>query len=427
MATIFDYENRDVTLTLTRKLRNKNDETAPVFWRVTYNRKLKHLKTGLTFGESEWSDFLNRSLLKHKDTKTTLTKYRRNVLIPAIDSLVENNSFSFEALDAELGRANITNLNEAFGARISELFKEDRIKYGESLKSTLNSLEAWKGKDIPFNSITQDFLRKYEQRLLGEGKSRTTVGIYMRNIRTIINGGGEPYLTGGKYPFGKGKYVIPKGEGRKMALRLEQIHLMQSHRCEGGRELYRDMWLFSFYANGINMTDVCRLKYEDIKDGEITFIRKKTKNTTRNVVRVYVPIIWAIKEIIKKHGNRRKDGYIFPFLDDCKTEKQKVRRIGDVTDKVNDAMGEITRELNLPDVTTYAARHSYVTILERMSVPRVFLQNSLGHTVTSMIDHYSNPAEKEERYRYNSLLLPKTNEEIVKSLIETAKTEIVYN
>ena len=39
MATIFDYSNRDVTVTLTRKVRNKGDEIAPIFWRITYNRK----------------------------------------------------------------------------------------------------------------------------------------------------------------------------------------------------------------------------------------------------------------------------------------------------------------------------------------------------------------------------------------------------
>ncbi len=430
MATIFDYSNRDVTLTLTRKVRNKSDDVVPIFWRITYNRKHRFLKTGLLFTADEWEAFLNKKLQKHKDTKTTLTKYRKNTLIPTIDSLVENNSFSLEGFDNKLGRAGVTNLNDAFRKRIRELFADDRIKYAESLESALNSLELYRGDDIRFNSITADFLRKYERYLLDQGKSITTVGIYMRNIRTIINGDGEPYLEGGKYPFGKNRYVIPKGEGRELALRLDEIHMIHAYRCSGLKELYRDMWLFSFYANGINMTDICRLKYEDIWDGEITFVRKKTKGTRRTVTRIFIPMTQPIIDIIHKHGNKGKDkkedGYIFPFLNYYKTEKQKVRRIGDITEYVNDAIRDIAKELNLPDgITTYATRHSYVTILERLNVPRVFIKNSLGHSNESVTDSYSKMAEKELRYKYNSLLLPKSNKEVAKSLVESM--ELVLN
>ena len=128
----------------------------------------------------------------------------------------------------------------------------------------------------------------------------------MRNIRTIINGNGEPYVSTGKYPFGKNRYVIPKGEGRELALKLGEIHMIHSYRCSGLQELYKNLWLFSFYANGINMTDLCRLKYEDIKDGEITFIRKKTQGTRRKVMRIFIPMTAPIKEIIKKSWEQQK-------------------------------------------------------------------------------------------------------------------------
>jgi hypothetical protein len=36
-------------------------------------------------------------------------------------------------------------------------------------------------------------------------------------------------------------------------------------------------------------------------------------------------------------------------------------------------------------------------------------------------------AERELRFKYNSLLLPKTNEEILKNLVDAAKKELVYN
>lgn len=429
-TTIFNYKNRDVSLSLMRKERNKGDKFSPVFWRVTHNRLRKYYASGFTFTAGDWNDFVNRNLQKHKDIKTTLQNFQDKTLKPIIDLLVEEDNFSFEALNNKLGKSDISNLNDAFRAKIEQLYNEDRVNYAESFKATLGSLESFKGKDIKFNSITPDFLRKYEKHLIDSGKTVTTVGFYMRNIRTVINGGGEPYLKAGKYPFGVGgyKYTIPKGERREKALGLGEIHLIQSYRCGPLSEKYRDLWLFSFYGNGINITDICRLRYDDIQDGEITFIRKKTRSKRRTVVRIYIPMTAPIKGIIRKHGNRNKDGYIFPFLNGIKTEKQIVRKIADITKAVNETIQRIAKELNLPEgVTTYSTRHSYVTILERLNVPRIFIQNSLGHTNESVTDNYSKMAEKELRFKYNSLLLPKSNEEVVKSLAESAKIELVFN
>lgn len=430
MATSFDYENRDVTVTLTRKVRNVGDEIAPVFWRITYRRKHKFYKTGLAFTVSEWEDFLKRGLQRHSDMKKTLKNWLKRTLVPIIDTLVEDDGFSFDALNSRLGKSDITNLNEAFTAKIKSLYEDDRVNYADSLKSTLNSLQRFKKNPIQFAEVTVDFLRKYEKYLLDEEKSVTTIGFYMRNIRTVINGDGEPYLKGSRYPFGAGgyKYTIPKGERREMALSLAEIHMIQAYQCTESIQLFRDLWLFSFYGNGINMTDICRLKYSDIQDGELTFIRKKTKNKRRTVVRIFIPVTRPIDEIIRKHGNKDRGGYIFPFLNGKENEKQRVRKIADVTKEVNDTMRKIAINLKLPDgITGYSTRHSYVTILERLNVPRIFIQNSLGHTSESVTDSYSKMAERELRFKYNSLLLPKTNEEILKNLVDAAKKELVYN
>lgn len=428
---MINYSNNGVKVVLVRKVKSgSNSPESPIYWRVTHERKQRYYFTGFSYDENGWCDFIEKSLQKHKDTKSTLQRYFDKTLRPIIDSLVEEGVFSFEALNHKLGKSDISNLNEAFRAKITELYEADRVNYAESFKATLNSLEGFRGKDIAFNSITPDFLRKYEKYLTGSGKSMTTVGFYTRNIRTVINGGGEPYLKGDKYPFGVGgyKYTIPKGERREKALELGEIHMIQAYNCEHSYEIYRDLWLFSFYGNGINVTDICRLRYDEIQDGEITFIRKKTKSKRRSVVRIYIPMTAPIKEIIKKHGNKNRDGCIFPFLNSTMTEKQIVRKIADVTKAVNDTMHLIAKELKFVDgITTYSTRHSYVTILERLNVPRIFIQNSLGHTSESVTDNYSKMAEKELRFKYNSLLLPKSNEEVVKSLVENAKNELIYN
>lgn len=434
----FHYSNNGITAYLMRDIRKKDSEgDCPLRWCVTYKRNRRYYSTGISLNLKDWelfemsenSDFNFKTKARHlKENKNDLEVYFENKLKPIVKELADN--FTFEGLGNKLGKSDISNLNEAFQAKIDDLYENDRINYAESFKSTLKSIEDYYGKGINFNSITPDFLRKYEKHLLDSGKTVTTVGFYMRNLRVIINGDGEPYLKGGKYPFGVGgyKYTIPKGERREMALELGQIHMIQAHKCEPSSEIYRNMWVFSFYGNGINMTDICRLKYSEIQNGEITFVRKKTKNKRRTVVRTYIPITRPIQDIINKHGNKNKDGYIFPFLNRIETEKQIVRKIADVTKSVNETIRHITKELNLPDgITAYSTRHSYVTILERLNVPRIFIQNSLGHTTESVTDNYSKMAERELRFKYNSLLLPKSNDEILKSLVESVKMELILN
>ena len=80
-----------------------------------------------------------------------------------------------------------------------------------------------------------------------------------------------------QYPFGVGKYTIPNSTSRKMALSIKQIKDFISYK-DGSEatEKYRDLWFFPYLCNEINFADMLRLKYSNIVNGEIYFIRSKT-------------------------------------------------------------------------------------------------------------------------------------------------------
>jgi hypothetical protein len=88
--------------------------------------------------------------------------------------------------------------------------------------------------------------------MLTEGKTYTTIGIYFRNIRVLFN---EAKVAGiikeFQYPFGKGRYKIPVGKGRKLALTLQQMQQIISYTDESeATEHYRDLWFFLIYVTG---------------------------------------------------------------------------------------------------------------------------------------------------------------------------------
>lgn len=451
--TIFKYKNRDVSVTLMRKERNKGDNLAPAFWRITCNRKHKYYPSGFSFSLPDWDDFVNRDLHKDKEIKMTLENYRDKTLKTIINSLVEENNFSFETLDHKLGKSDILTVNDAFRAKITDLNKDFKVGNATIYRTTLNALIRFqfyrkiksktakqlfieeciskkyktKGKevlnvvaDINFDDITVKFLSDCEDFWSSIGIQYATIGIYMRTLRAIINNGEDPYLTGNRYPFGEGKnkYSIPEGRRRSIALDIEDIWKIEDFETDNhGLILARDIFVFMFYCNGLNFGDLCRLQYKDI-DGasqEIVFQRKKTRDTKKkkSPEPIYAPILPPMIEIINRHGNKEQDGYIFPFLNGIERLDQNEKKIKDAIqlalNPINGSLKVIAAQLGIDrNLSTAYTRNSYITYLtSEMYISEIFVKQMVGHsTGKNVTAGYNNPSAKKRREVNSNLLNP---------------------
>ena len=77
-----------------------------------------------------------------------------------------------------------------------------------------------------------------------------------------------------------------------------------------------------------------------------------------------------------------EETYIFPSLSGCNDEVEIVRRIKQETRACNKHLKEICKELQIDSaekITTYAARHSYVTHAVHSGRSVSFVQDRLGH------------------------------------------------
>ncbi|TDH24100.1 hypothetical protein EXU57_15905 [Segetibacter sp. 3557_3] len=254
-----------------------------------------------------------------------------------------------------------------------------------------------------YADITPEVLRKYERWMLDNGSSITTVGIYLRAVRAIFNSAiVEGLLTQELYPFGKKKYEIPTANNVKKALTLKDIALIYYHKPESGSaaERMKDFWIFMYLCNGINVKDMCLLKYENIKGEVLEFERAKTTRTKRKVEPIRVALVDDLKQIIKKWGNPRLDGstYIFPVLTQGITIVREWQLVKQLTAVINDHMRAITRTLGIEaDCTTYAARHSFATILQRSGASTEFISEALGHSNVKTTQNYLAGFEDESK------------------------------
>ncbi|MBK6993275.1 MAG: phage integrase SAM-like domain-containing protein [Chitinophagaceae bacterium] len=103
-------------------------------------------------------------------------------------------------------------LQSWFDAYINELHDKGRLVQ-LSHRTTINSLNLYK-KVLHLRDVTPALLEDYEKHLTDAGKSYTTVSIYIRQLRAIINQAiNANVLSAEKYPFKK--YEIPSGRNVK--------------------------------------------------------------------------------------------------------------------------------------------------------------------------------------------------------------------
>lgn len=393
-------------LTVLDTRRSLQDGKCPVKVQIIFRRIQKYYSTGKSLSSEEWQSLPTTKSHRLLDIREDIEN-SFNIIRDEVRLLVSNGEFSFEALNMRLKGASSDTINTAFHAKIELLRQGDRIGNMLIYDNTLKSVERFAGQSIPYITVTKSWIERYADFLIKEGKAQTTIAIHLRTIRAILNDAKRNgIIKESQYPFGRGRYEIQAGEGRKLALTLEQIGLIANY--EDGTKAtakYRDYWLFLYLCNGINVADFVKLKYKDITNGEICFIRQKTERTSRKLRDIRVILTPPMQAIIAKWGNPAiPDNYIFPFLtgqEDALTRKNKSKSL---THLINRRMSAIGESLGIGKITTYTARHSFATVLKRSGASISYISESLGHTDLKTTENYLASFEREEREKNAALL-----------------------
>ncbi len=388
--------------------REKKEGKYPLKLRVTYVREVKYYPTYIDLLPKEYDRINAGGKLPKalKEVNEELISFQSN----ANDIIKSLKPFSFVSFERKLGQKSGDRglVETMYKEYLQQLREQDRENTADSYQGGLTSLLSYR-KNLRFNDITPHFLNEYEQWMLRVEKphSLTTVGIYLRPLRIIFNLAiAEGIVSRDQYPFGKGKYQIPIGKNIKKALPLTDIGKIYYYEpvTRYPEEMRaRDLWLFSYFASGMNMKDIALLKEKHIDGEYIKFIRSKTKLTTRSnpqVISVYMNA--DMHRIISRWGNpdRMPDDYIFPILCAYLTNKQQKERIKTFIKNVNAWMKDIAISLEISKpVTTYVARHSFSTVLKRSGASTEFISEALGHrdikTTVSYLDSFEDETKKQ--------------------------------
>ena len=377
----------------------------PLMIRLCKDGKKKYVSLGVAVLPQFW-DFEKNKPKRNYPNKILIDKLiaskmaEYNALV--VDMMAERKEYTPRSLaQAVEQKTQGQTVAEMYDKLFAEMKKTNRLGNLAVYKYSFNSLMNYTRNklDIPFRDIDCLWLKRYEEWLHARGCKDTTISQLFRTLRSVFNKAIEQeVIKQNVYPFNRFKVNKFDVHTVKRAISKEEVQkilaLDLSDSCFY-RVLARDLFLFSYFGAGINFSDIALLRFNDLRDGRVCYVRKKTGKS------IGFPLNDISTKIVEKYtrpfGN--DNDYIFPILDAGihKTEQQKRDRIRKTLKKVNrelKVLGEMIG-LEMP-LTTYVARHTYATVLKRSGVSVALISESLGHSDLSTTQIYLDSFENSQ-------------------------------
>jgi hypothetical protein len=281
----------------------------------------------------------------------------------------------------------------------------------DQYKTAINKFDSFK-PGISITDITPSLLMKFERKLLDDDLSQFTIATYMRHLRSLINHfiyTDKVVPSNFRYPFGKrGGYIIKKSVNQKIVMPAEDIRKvveLQDFKSEE-EEYARDLWVLSYWCNGVNYADLFRLKRTSIDGDLIRITRMKTESTLRNNVRdILVSLFPNLKKLIEKLDVKTSPyvlGHPVKGCDEITFRSKKDWQL----QKIRRGLKSLNERLNLSVPLKYkTARDCYSSTLQRAGYSDDII-DELGHApVHLMTAHYKGLIDKEVLFERNRCLI----------------------
>lgn len=385
----------------------KQDQTCSVSIRITSGGKKRYYPTGISV---QSSDFDRAMTGKRKTEGDTRLFNKINAFVKkATDAVEALPVFTFNQFEAIYltNREAADTIKNGFKKYIDELIEEKRVGTKVSYECAMTSIEKFKA-GLKYADVTPALLRKYENWMKEQGNSQTTIGIYLRSLRTIFN---RAAIDKALYPFGekKGKYSIPTGRNIKKALTLQDIAKIFHYKApsRSTEAMAIDYWIFLYLCNGMNVKDFCMLKRKNIDGDILKFVREKTKRSKAEQMPTIVSLKPEAKAVIAKWGQRsiNPEAYVFPHLQKDMTPDQERQVVQQLTKTINKYMKRIASKLEISKpVTTYFARHSFATILKNSGASMEFISEALAHSSQQTTKSYLSGFEQDTIHKTTDAL-----------------------
>ena len=289
-----------------------------------------------------------------------------------------------------------------FRQQIDRLVSNGKERTSETYLSAFHKFLAFRrGRDLEIRDIDGTLMEALQAFLRAQGLSMNSISFYMRILRAVYKRAVEQGLSEDLQPFA---HVFTGSQATaKRALCLKDLRKLKQLVLTDADELFaRDLFLLSFYTRGMSLVDLAYLRKEDVHDGMMGYIRRKTGQR--------LTMRWEkeMQQIVCRHPSSTH--YLLPIIHTTGYKERNQYRV--VQDRVNRILKTLATRAGInQNLTMYCARHSWATIAREQKIPVSVISHAMGHTNELTTEVYLKAIDSAVIDRCNSQMI-----ELVKGL-----------
>lgn len=366
--------------------RIKKNSKAPIFCRITYNKKRKQFATGVFISPNNWDNTRQKAKPPNKENdfiNTQLSLIKQKINQAFLYLQVNDEVFDVDDIHLQYkGESTNTHktLLEVFELHNNRMEKLIGVEYTKSTYSkfieaknhTANFIKyQHKKNDILLESLNMNFLSDFDFYLKSEkNQKQITINKSIQRVRKIIK------LALAKGYLKQDPFILykPKRYDTKVIfLNQEELNSLKEYIFKQKRlEQVKDMFIFCCYT-GLAYQEMANLREEHLIIGFddaiwIKMMRQKTKSS------ISIPLLPTASKILDLYRN---EGRLLPIISN---------------QKFNSYLKEIAEIVGIEKrLTHHIARKTFATtVLLYNDIPIEIVSELLGHSSISITQrHYA--------------------------------------
>ena len=383
-----DDKKMKVLLYLKKGTRDRSSK-APIMGRITLGRSIAQFSCKLFCNPDLWNP--RESRMDGKSREAVEVNAKLDNLLLAVQASYQSllaKGLPFDATDIKEDFQGSVQSRTMLLERFDGLIEEMRDHVGVDIKE--NSLASYrqtrarlqqfiqakyKVSDLAFSQLTEDFIKQFEQYVIGEvGLKQSTcynmIVLIKKVCKLAYREGAADSLLFDNVHVDKGDNRLPKALDKDA---LDKLKALRFDGLDGDMETSRDVFLFACYT-GAAYCDLMALNREHlVRDDEGNLWLKFSRQKTGVLCRVKL-LPEALRLLEQLHSDARET--LLPYMNYAtylSCLKAISLRVG----------------LSLP-ITTHTARHTFATLVTlEQGVPIETVSKMLGHSTVRMTERYA--------------------------------------
>ena len=383
------------------------DHEGTIYYQIIHERKVRQLLSDYKVYPSEWDE--SRSIVtttQKSERKAFILSIRERIRwdverLNKIDKKFDTNGLTYTADDVidEFNRyANEYSLFNFMESIIVKLKQNGKVRTSETYKSALSSFKKFRqDEDIMLDCLTSEIMESFEAWHKSRGVAPNTISFYTRILRAVYNRAVEDDIIENRNPFKHVYTGVDKTVKRALPLPVIKKIKALDLSLNPSLDYARDMFLMSFYLRGMSFIDMEFLKKSNLKNGYVTYRRRKTGQQ--------LIIEWTkeMQMILDKYPENATD-YLLPIIRNPGTNERCTYR--NVGYNINHNLKTIAKKVGITiPLTLYVARHSWASAAKAKGIPLSVISEGMGHDSEATTQIYLASLDTSVVDKANSLIL----------------------